>query len=276
MRAPRLRTLVAVPLAAALVGFGAWLGSEDAQPASGRSGQPAATGTGTGKVRVRYRRASGADVVAARVVRSSRLAEETARALRSSIRLPRDVTIVFGGDPDGPFYDPETRSIQYPWQFVTQSRRLLAAHGYAAADLAPAVVDATRFILHHEVGHALVDLLELPVLGREEDAADGFAAFTAVEIEEDPELVIAATDLFAAFDAEAGDTLDDAAFFDSHSLDLQRFGAISCLAYGSDPDALANVVSGTGMDRERLGACPEEWGQVRDGWNAVLEPWLAG
>jgi hypothetical protein len=33
------------------------------------------------------------------------------------------------------------------------------------------------FVLFHEFGHALVSELELPVLGREEDAVDRFATF---------------------------------------------------------------------------------------------------
>jgi hypothetical protein len=37
-------------------------------------------------------------------------------------------------------------------------------------------------VLLHELGHVIIDEMKLPVLGREEDAADTFAALTMLEI----------------------------------------------------------------------------------------------
>ena len=39
------------------------------------------------------------------------------------------------------------------------------------------VVSAVQFVLAHEIGHAIIHEFRLPVLGKEEDAADSFAAY---------------------------------------------------------------------------------------------------
>jgi Putative metallopeptidase len=38
------------------------------------------------------------------------------------------------------------------------------------------------FVLTHELGHAVISEMDLPVLGREEDAADDFAILTALNV----------------------------------------------------------------------------------------------
>src|SRR5215218_6734685 len=45
-----------------------------------------------------------------------------------------------------------------------------------------AVVGPVSDALFHETGHALVELLSVPVPGREEDAADQFAAFSVLHL----------------------------------------------------------------------------------------------
>ena len=40
--------------------------------------------------------------------------------------------------------------------------------------------EETRFILGHELGHAIIRQLNLPLTGLEEDSADGFATFFTV------------------------------------------------------------------------------------------------
>src|SRR4051812_6372549 len=48
------------------------------------------------------------------------------------------------------------------------------------------VLGNTVFILYHELGHALIDLLGLPVLGHEEDAADNLASIMMILEQADP------------------------------------------------------------------------------------------
>lgn len=145
------------------------------------------------------------------------------------------------------------------------------------ADLVLFVNGNTLFTLYHELGHALVHHLGIPVLGREEDAVDSLAGWLMVPDEPDEtaeNLLMAAGDGHALSDY-FGDA-DDLAFWDEHSMDLQRFAAIYCLLYGSDPEAFAELANELEMpegDRER---CPVTYAQVQDSWLAVLGPHLRG
>lgn len=125
-----------------------------------------------------------------------------------------------------------------------------------------------EFTLMHEMGHLLISELQLPVLGREEDAADqlGFMGLFLLHDQQHD----------AAFYAKLMDVADywrlewrnsersgsAVPVWDSHALDAQRFYNIACLAYGSDPDRLDWVIEVSGLPVERALYCPEEYQQV--------------
>ena len=44
------------------------------------------------------------------------------------------------------------------------------------------IIGNTLFVLTHELGHGLINEFNMPVLGREEDAADSFAIVTALKM----------------------------------------------------------------------------------------------
>jgi hypothetical protein len=92
------------------------------------------------------------------------------------------------------------------------------------------------FALVLEVGHALVTEMGLPVLGREEDAADAYAVLSMLRIGTnftDAVLIKAATSWFLA-DERAQREGIKASFYDEHGLDKQRAYQIVCLMVGSD------------------------------------------
>ena len=90
------------------------------------------------------------------------------------------------------------------------------------------------FVLAHETGHALISALEIPVAGREEDAADQLATVMALKMADsfaDRVVVNAARGWFL------GDQRDKKAgvptvFYDEHGMDLQRAYHIVCLLVG--------------------------------------------
>ena len=108
-----------------------------------------------------------------------------AEGFTGSFKLPRDLTIHAVNKFTGPFYDPSTRTITLSYGFVEYVARLLLDNNPALAqdqnELGKQWAAINGFILVHEFGHALVDLFDLPVLGREEDAADAMAAVFMTE-----------------------------------------------------------------------------------------------
>ena len=126
---------------------------------------------------------------------------------------------------------------------------------------------------YHELGHALIDVLQLPVLGKEEDAADHLSVILMNDIwEEDAAAEILASDATAyalmAAQREAGG--EEPAYSDEHSLDLQRYYTVVCLFYGANPDARADLAQDLELPPERAERCPDEWESAAVSWDAVL------
>ena len=139
--------------------------------------------------------------------------------------------------------------------------------------LARFIAGNTLFTLYHEIGHALVHLLDLPVLGREEDAVDGFAAMIMIPETEDEfadDLVIAAADGWALIYEEEQSGGEGAAYWGEHSLDIQRFYALGCLIYGSDPDGFTDYADDIELPAERRERCEEDYARTLDTWGKLL------
>src|SRR6185295_9743128 len=94
------------------------------------------------------------------------------------------------------------------------------------------------FIVLHETAHAVFAVLAVPVLGREEDAADQVAAYAATRLGGDfAERMLRAAAFMYDTDSARKPGEDD--FADVHGLDRQRFYNVLCLAWGSDPKRYA-------------------------------------
>lgn len=126
-----------------------------------------------------------------------------------------------------------------------------------------------EFTLLHEMGHLLIAELDLPVLGREEDAADqlGFISlFLSYGRQRDADFYAKLLDIADYWRLEwqrAKPEHEEVYAWASHGLDAQRFYNLACLIYGSDPDQLEWVPKITGLPVERALYCDQEYAQVR-------------
>lgn len=86
------------------------------------------------------------------------------------------------------------------------------------------VADNLVAIFYHELGHALIHQLDLPVLGREEDAADILSLLLIDDVWE-PEVAeqIVANTAYAYALSAAEREGDDPGFWDVHGHDMQRY-----------------------------------------------------
>ncbi|WP_170848342.1 DUF4344 domain-containing metallopeptidase [Devosia sp. YR412] len=129
------------------------------------------------------------------------------------------------------------------------------------------------FVLYHEVGHLLFDQLQLPVLGREEDAADNVATWTLLRqktAEADQALKDAAQGwILSGIAYDSGGLESDYAA--AHSLDKQRAYQIVCLMVGMDDDAFEPVASEYRLERDRQKSCQSDYDTI----NRSLEGLLA-
>ena len=131
------------------------------------------------------------------------------------------------------------------------------------------------FVVAHEMGHAVISELKLPVLGREEDAADTFAIIAALTgvannfsyrvLEE------TAKGWFwtARRDKRQGAT---AAHYDRHALDEQRAYQIVCLMVGSDPVRFKALGDAMKLPEERRRTCGWDFDTAAQSWATLLTP----
>ena len=186
-------------------------------------------------------------------------------------QLERSIRVVVGA-ADGPLYDPGISEIHIPYEFYSE---IIERFGQIEKDKAEQAVFASDAMLHtlfHEVGHALVDQLDLPVVGKEEDAVDALASVLLLEHYTDgAEMAGNAAELFALEGEDRGD-LTEEDFWDEHSLDEQRYFSTLCHVYGSDPDSFRELADDLGFSEDRREMCVATYEQLVDDWQYLLEP----
>lgn len=127
-------------------------------------------------------------------------------------------------------------------------------------------------IFYHEMGHAMIDILDLPVFGQEEDAADVASIFLIDELWEPEAALSLAYDAAFGFAAEAMSIEDDEiAYWGLHGPDEQRFYNTVCVFYGADPEARDDFAEDMGLPEERAESCPFEYEQAANSWGMVLD-----
>ena len=128
------------------------------------------------------------------------------------------------------------------------------------------------FVLYHEMAHLLFHQLDLPILGREEDAADNMATWTLLNkrtAEADRALAHAAQGWILsgiAYDS-GGDESDYAA---GHSLDKQRAYSIVCLMVGKDEAAFRPIANEYRIDRDRQDSCYWDYDTIDRAFRGLL------
>jgi hypothetical protein len=138
------------------------------------------------------------------------------------------------------------------------------------------IIGNTLFVLAHEMGHGVINEMNLPVLGREEDAADSFAITTAIKINTKfTERVLEEQVKGLLFSTKQAKKEGDApAFYDEHGLDPQRAYNIVCYMYGSNPEKYKQLAKDTKLPEERQESCVYDYKNVAWSWDEMLKPHL--
>jgi len=122
----------------------------------------------------------------------------------------------------------------------------------------------------HEFAHALFDIFNLPVLGRQEDAADQVAAYIYLQLGPvESRRLIRGTAY--AFKVEA-DRMGTPSLSDDHGTPTQRAYNVLCIAYGADTEVFADLVSEGYLPMKRAEMCEEEYEQVQDAYEELIGP----
>jgi hypothetical protein len=153
--------------------------------------------------------------------------------------------------------------------------------------------------LLHETGHAAFDIMEVPVFGREEDAADQMAGFVALQFsKQTARTVIKGRGYFWAFeslwmkadppitapntsapnypkDPESRCWLDPfCAYADEHGTAGQRMYNVLCIAYGGDPENFKDFIDAGWLPPERAKGCGKEYQRIRYAFGNTILPFI--
>jgi hypothetical protein len=135
----------------------------------------------------------------------------------------------------------------------------------------------------HEASHALFDLLKIPLLGREEDAADQLAAYYVLQFpkEKKRKLILGSAYAYASelkvrrardLSRRRLEVGRHVTFADEHGTPAQRLYNLLCIAYGSDEELFADVVQKGYLPKERADMCGDEYRQIDFAYRMLIAP----
>jgi hypothetical protein len=132
----------------------------------------------------------------------------------------------------------------------------------------------TADVFLHETGHAVFDMLEVPFLGREEDAADQFSAYVLLHRakEDARRLILGVAYLGSKQAQQAMTTMEQQA--DIHELPAQRYYNVLCMAYGQDPILYADAIQYWHLPEARAKNCHYEYLRYEYAFRILIDPYV--
>lgn len=205
-----------------------------------------------------------------KLLEDSKLFANVVGGVNDTLALPRDAAVLVSecGRVDA-FYDLKAPGVVLCYELAEHFEGLFAGT-LKDADLDRALVGAVFFAFLHELGHALVHQLELPVTGKEEDAVDQLASVILIESGGGIDMAL---DGGRAFLLHAKKGFSANEFWGEHSFEEQRYYAIMCMAYGASPKKRGALVGGKGrLPKDRAKSCPAEYARIKTSWQTLLAP----
>jgi hypothetical protein len=200
---------------------------------------------------------------------------EYVQQLLGAIRLPRHLKLKLT-DCDGvanAWYSGDEVTVCY--EFVVEILKN-ASENESPAGITrhDAIAGSILDVFLHEAGHAVFNMLSIPVLGREEDAADQFSVYMMLLYDKArARRLILGSAYQYKMDVQGSElTLALKKFSDEHGIPAQRFYNVLCMAYGADPKLFADVVGRDYLPKDRAEGCEDEYKQVNFAFKTLIGP----
>jgi hypothetical protein len=194
------------------------------------------------------------------------------------LRLPRPLTLKV--------QDCEGRINAYYWNYevtvcyeyfdflLNVAPRMPTPEGLTRRE---ALAGMTADVFLHETGHAVFDMLEIPFLGGEEDAADQFSAYMILQLAKDSarRLILGVAYLGSTqAEREMKSAPQLSQFADVHGQPAQRYYNLLCMAYGDDPELFGDAMKYWHLPATRAKNCHYEYLRYQYAFNALIGPYL--
>jgi Putative metallopeptidase len=204
-----------------------------------------------------------------------RRALEKLQEVFSPFRLPTDLTlrsIGCDGVSNAWYHRPD---VSVCYEYLEEIRQSMPKETTAAGVTpADAVMGQFFYVYAHEMGHAMFDVLKVPIFGDAENAADHFAGYLMLQFgkEQARGLIMGAAYSYKKYLQSSEVTAPLVAFSDVHAAPAQRFYNLICLAYGADPVLFAEAVDKDYLPKARARGCKDEYEQVAFAFRDVIHP----
>lgn len=209
------------------------------------------------------------------VLRADRVLENVTASLTHSLRLPQDITVRVEecGSSDAD-WDPVTRRVRVCYELLQAVLELSVA---AAGEDDEARAERwfsgmTTFIVFHELGHALVDILPLRTTLVPEVAADQFALVALGSAVGQPQEVLGALEFLRH--TVGNEAAEGLGFIENHGYDRVRVDRLACGFAGALPATQPWLEELRLLPAAGAAHCGEEFAALDHQWDQWLAPWL--
>ena len=125
-------------------------------------------------------------------------------------------------------------------------------------------------IMFHEGGHMVIDVVDIAILGQEEDAADNFATLALLSMENELASQALMEGVSGWYLLSAYIEPNDADFFGQHDLGVQRASRKVCHLISSDPDTFGALAQALELDQETVQTCGWQFKDTLGHWRRTL------
>jgi Putative metallopeptidase len=228
------------------------------------------------RIKIDYQQPSDANFQALHDMLVERHTLEKVQEIFSPLRLPLDVTVRIKecGMSNAWYQRPAiTICYEYVRDLIQTAPTQNSPEGITPMD---ALAGQFLYTASHEMGHAVFDLLDVPLFGRPEDDADQFAATVLLNIGQHDarRLIEGAAYMYKDYVKHPTVTVPVTAFADVHGAPMQRLYNLLCLAYGANPDQFSDVVDKGYLPKGRAPACRMEWNEVQFAFRKLIYPYV--
>jgi hypothetical protein len=239
------------------------------------------------QISIEYRAPATADLTHVyETVKDRKVLEEMQRFL-APLHLPHHLSLVFAqcdpnhDRPDGgvnAWYSPDERELRLCYEYVVDVIKLapetVSPDGFITREAS--IVGAIIGTALHESGHMMFNMFDVPVFGREEDAADEMASYMALKFNKDVErtIVKGAVYYWSRNEDPPSEVQGKRIFSDVHGTASQRMYNWLCLAYGADPQTFQEFVDKGWLPKARADHCPKEFAQLKRAFEATIDPFI--
>jgi hypothetical protein len=209
---------------------------------------------------------------------------EMMQHMLSPFRFPVEVNIrTMGCDGLADFwfsYDDSVPTLHLCYELLQHVMKSKPDEPTPVLKIAPHDVVVGQFLFWsmHEMGHAVYHIFDVPLFGREEDAADLFSVYLMLHFGKDQahrwvEGGAYAQHQFLEGFKENPEVQKRLEYFSGiHGTPEQRFYNELCLAYGADPVLFADVVESGLLPKTRAGHCAHEYETFDYAFKTMIRP----